>query len=54
MRALGYGESPQDAEKHFRAADTDGSGVIEFEEFRTMMAERIVQVLARDSDCRRS
>lgn len=30
MRALGFGENPEDAEKLFRAFDADGSGMFRF------------------------
>lgn len=39
MRSLGMDPTPRDLERLMKAVDTDGSGVIEFQEFLDLMSE---------------
>ena len=40
MEALGVAETGQDASRGFSAIDTDGSGLIEFDEFARWFSDR--------------
>merc|ERR1719359_1949675 len=42
MRALGFEPKKEEIEKMIRDFDDDGSGTIEYEEFMTMMSQKIL------------